>query len=158
MFYALQHFLPLVRNTSVAVFADNTTALAYLKHQGGTRSAVLNQTAQDLLRWAELHSVTRFPQFIMGHNNVLADALSRPNQIMGSEWTLKLSVCSDRILTCRIKSIRSPAKVGLVVTDLITSPVVSWEGWETPPPPTAPRLSCHSLLNHRRGRTSLLLW
>ena len=42
--------------------------------------------------------------------------------------------CSDRILTCRIKSIRSPAKVGLVVTDLITSPVVSWEGWETPPP------------------------
>ena len=25
--------------------------------------------------------------------------------------------------------------MGLVVTDLITSPVVSWEGWETPPPP-----------------------
>ena len=24
---------------------------------------------------------------------------------------------------------------GLVVTDLITSPVVSWEGWETTPPP-----------------------
>ena len=48
-------------------------------------------------------------------------------------WTSP--VCSDRILTCRIKSIRSPAKVGLVVTDLITSPVVSWEGWETPPPP-----------------------
>ena len=92
MFYALQHFLPLVRNTSVAVFADNTTALAYLKNQRGTRSAVLNQTAQDLLRWAELHSVTLLPQFIMGRNNVLADALSRPNQILGSEWTLKLSV------------------------------------------------------------------
>ena len=27
-------------------------------------------------------------------------------------------------------------QVGLVVTDLITSPVVSWEGWETPPPPS----------------------
>ena len=49
-------------------------------------------------------------------------------------------VCSDRILTCRIKSIRSPAKVGLVVTDLITSPVVSWEGWETPPPPSTAAL------------------
>ena len=35
----------------------------------------------------------------------------------------------------RIKSICSPAKVGLVVIDLITSPVVSWRGWETPPPP-----------------------
>ena len=32
----------------------------------------------------------------------------------------------------RIKSICSPAKVGLVVTDFITSPVVSWRGWETP--------------------------
>ena len=49
-------------------------------------------------------------------------------------------VCSDRILTCRIKSIRSPAKVGLVVTDLITSPVVSWEVWETPPPPSTAAL------------------
>ena len=46
-------------------------------------------------------------------------------------------------------------KVGLVVIDLITSPVVSWRGWETPPPPPAPRLSCHSLLNHRRVKTSL---
>ena len=112
IFYALQHFLPLVRNTSVAVFADNTTALAYLKNQGGTRSAVLNQTAQDLLRWTELHSVSLLPQFIMGRNNVLADALSLPNQILGLEWTLKLPVCSDRMLTCRIKSICSPAKVG----------------------------------------------
>ena len=25
--------------------------------------------------------------------------------------------------------------MGLVVIDLITSPVVSWRGWETPPPP-----------------------
>ena len=148
MFYAVQHFLPLVRNTSVAVFADNTTALAHLKHQGGTRSAVLNQTAQDLLRWAELHSVT-LPQFIMGRNNVLADALSRPNQILGSEWTLKLLVCSDRILAFGIRSIPSPAKVGLVVTELlITSPVVSWRGWEIPPPPPPPR--------QHRGSTVIL--
>ena len=92
IFYALQHFLPLVRDTSVAVFSDNTTALAYLKNQGGTRSAVLNRTAQELLRWTELHSVTLLPQFIMGRNNVLADSLSRPNQILGSEWTLKMPV------------------------------------------------------------------
>ena len=48
----------------------------------------------------------------------------------------------------RINSICSPAKVGLVVIDLITSPVVSWRGWETPP--SAPRLSCHSLLDLER--------
>ena len=84
--------VPLVRNTAVAVYVDNTTALAYLRHQGGTRSAMLNQTAQELLRWAEAHSIMLLPQFIMERNNVLADALSRPNQILGSEWTLKISV------------------------------------------------------------------
>ena len=92
IFYALQHFLPLVQNSAVVVYADNTTALAYLRNQGGTRSAVLNRTAQDLLRWAERHSISLLPQFIMGRNNVLADSLSRPNQILGSDWTLKLSV------------------------------------------------------------------
>ena len=45
-------------------------------------------------------------------------------------------ICSDRILTFGIRSIRSPAKVGLVITTLLTtSPVVSWRGWETPPSP-----------------------
>ena len=36
-----------------------------------------------------------------------------------------------------IRSIRSPAKVGLVITKLLTtSPVVSWRGWEKTPPPS----------------------
>ena len=61
--------------------------------------------------------------------------------LIHQKLNFKHFICSDRILTCRIKSIRSPAKVGLVVTDLITSPVVSWEGWETPPPSTAALLS-----------------
>ena len=54
---------------------------------------------------------------------------------------LKHHNCSDTILTCRINIICSPAKVGLVVIDLITSPVVSWRGWETPPTSTAAQLS-----------------
>ena len=41
----------------------------------------------------------------------------------------------------RINSICSPAKVGLVVIDLITSPVVSWRGWGDTPPSTAAQLS-----------------
>ena len=64
----------------------------------------------------------------------------------------------------RIKSIRSPAKVGLVVTDLITSPVVSWEGWETPPPPqhrgSAVILCMTSSGGQRGGRRAIIfiLW
>ena len=62
----------------------------------------------------------------------------------------KSFVCSDRILTFGIRSIRSPAKAGLVITKLLTtSPVVSCpEGVGDPPTPPAPRLNSHSLLNH----------
>ena len=67
---------------------------------------------------------------------MLVGGVSHPLQLTTG---LVINSCSDRILTCRIKSIRSPAKVGLVVTDLITSPVVSWEGWETTPPPPPPQ-------------------
>ena len=35
------------------------------------------------------------PQFLMGKDIVLADALSRPDQVLGSEWTLKLGVFQD---------------------------------------------------------------
>ena len=38
-----------------------------------------------ILRWAEDLSLVISPQFIMGKHNVLADALSRPIQILGSD-------------------------------------------------------------------------
>ena len=50
-----------------------------------------------------------FPTVIMGKHNVLADALSRPNQILGSEWTLKQEVFRD---LCR----RWPVSVDLFAT------------------------------------------
>ena len=73
---------------SVAVFCDNTTAVAYLRNQGGTVSSVLNGEAQELLRWAEEKEVTLLPQFILGSSNVVADSLSRRGQVIASEWTL----------------------------------------------------------------------
>ena len=72
--------------------------------------------------------------FLNAHPSVHGNVGNRAIQVFRECMVINV-ICSDRILTCRIKSIRSPAKVGLVVTDLITSPVVSWEGWETPPPP-----------------------
>ena len=92
--YGLLHFKHLVSNSTVAVFSDNSesTALAYLRKQGGTRSTVLNSISQRILRWAETIDLVLAPQFIQGKNNVLADSLSRPNQVQGSEWTLKWEV------------------------------------------------------------------
>ena len=72
----------------MAVYSDNSTALAYLRKQGGTHSSSLNEVAQVLLRLCEAQSVRLLPQFIPGHLNVLADSLSRHSQVLGSEWTL----------------------------------------------------------------------
>ena len=87
--YGLHYFAPQLVDSTVAVFSDNSTAIAYLRNQGGTKSPLLNSVAQRILRWAESISVLLAPQFTKGKNNVLVDALSRPSQIQGSEWTLK---------------------------------------------------------------------
>ena len=90
--YGLLHFQHLVSKFTVAVFSDDSTALAYLHEQGGTRLMVLNSISQRILHWAETIDLVLAPQFIQGKNNVLADSLSRPNQVQGSEWTLKWEV------------------------------------------------------------------
>ena len=83
------HFSHLVTSSTVAIFSDNSTAIAYLRKQGGTRSPILNSITQRILRWAETVDLVLALQFIHSKNNVLADSLSRPNQIRGSEWALK---------------------------------------------------------------------
>ena len=85
--FAIRGFLPHLRGQTVAVYSDNSTALAYLRKQGGTHSSSLNEVAQVLLRLCEAQSVRLLPQFIPGHLNVLADSLSRRSQVLGSEWT-----------------------------------------------------------------------
>ena len=76
----------------VAVFSDNMTTVAYLRRQGGTLSPALNAVAQRILRWAEELNIILMPQLVPGRNNVVADALSRPNQVLGSEWMLHQDV------------------------------------------------------------------
>ena len=50
---ALHCFASQIRDSSVAIFADNSTAIVYLRNQGGTRSLLLNAIAQRILRWSE---------------------------------------------------------------------------------------------------------
>ena len=46
---ALLHFQHLPQGKTVGVFAENTTALAYLSHQGGTHSLALNDETRCIL-------------------------------------------------------------------------------------------------------------
>ena len=88
----LFQFQSALQGRTVAVFCDNTTAVAYLRREGGTRSPLLNSLAQEILRWAESRSIRLTPQFLPGSNNVLADALSRPHQLPHTEWSLNMTV------------------------------------------------------------------
>ena len=87
----------------MGVFADNTTL------PRGTISAALNSEAQSLLRWTESLNVVLLPQFVMGSHNVVADSLSRQNQVIGSEWTLVQEVMDELLRRC-------PANVDLFAT------------------------------------------
>ena len=86
--FQLRRFL---RGHVVVVFLDNTTAVAYLRHQGGMLSPALNEAAQWILRWAECE-ISIHPQFVLGKNNVVADTLSLPSQVVETEWTLHQEV------------------------------------------------------------------
>ena len=88
----LRQFQSSLRGMTVAVFCDNTTAVAYLGKEGGTRSPLLNSLAQEILRWTESLSIRLAPQFLPGSQNVLADALSRPHQLPHLEWSLNMDV------------------------------------------------------------------
>ena len=92
---ALLFFAPQVQGSVISLFADNSTAIAYLRNQGGTRSQTLNSIAQRILRSSDSLEVTLAPEFILGRHNVMADALSRPNQVLGSEWSPNIEVFQE---------------------------------------------------------------
>ena len=88
----LFQFRSALRGRTVAVFCVNTTALTYLRKEGGTRSPLLNTLAQEILRWTKSLSICLAPQFLPGSDNVLADALSCPHQLPHTEWSLNMTV------------------------------------------------------------------
>ena len=60
--FAVQGFLPSLQGQLVALYAENTTALAYLKKEGGTQSQTLNSVAQAILLFYEVHRIQLLPQ------------------------------------------------------------------------------------------------
>ena len=90
--HGLLHFQSFLSGTTVAVFCDNVTVVAYVRKERGTRSPALNTIAQEILCWEESLQIRLAPQFIPGIHNVLADSLSRPHQLPSSEWSLNMDV------------------------------------------------------------------
>ena len=89
---SLKVFREEVRDRHVLVMTDNTTVVGQIKNQGGTHSWSLYLITRSLFQWADRNRVTISAQHIPGRLNVLADRLSRRNQILPAEWSLAPAV------------------------------------------------------------------
>ena len=47
--------------------SDNTSAVAYLRNQEGTKSFQMNDLATDVCLWAERRGMTLVPRHLPGH-------------------------------------------------------------------------------------------
>jgi hypothetical protein len=90
--YALKRFRTQLSGQCIRIMTDNRTVVALIKNQGTVRSAGLHRIATDLLLWTYSQQITLLPHYHPGRLNTWADRLSRPNQVIATEWALKQSV------------------------------------------------------------------
>jgi len=84
----LEHFAEELRGMTVMVASDNSTTVAYIRKQGGTRSRKLLKVTQELYQWLEMYNIVLKSRHVPGRLNVLADGLSRDGQILPTEWSI----------------------------------------------------------------------
>ena len=89
---ALKKFEHLCRNKIVLVVTDNTTVVFYINKQGGIKSGSLCALLWRLLSWCHPREIVLGARHIPGHLNVIADKLSRHNQVIQTEWSLSQQV------------------------------------------------------------------
>ncbi|XP_077107227.1 uncharacterized protein LOC143764961 [Ranitomeya variabilis] len=104
IYHAICKFLPQLHGTHTRIFSDNMTAVAYINHQGGTRSEALMCIAGDILSIAEEHLLSLSALHVRGVDNPKADFLSRHTLRQG-EWVL-----SRRIFLMIIKKWGTPER------------------------------------------------
>ena len=89
---ALQQFEHLCKDQIVLVATDNTTVVSYINKQGGRRSSSLCAVLWRLLSWCHPRGIVLRARHIPGRLNVIADKLSRHNQVIQTEWSLSQQV------------------------------------------------------------------
>ncbi|XP_076155099.1 uncharacterized protein LOC143138537 [Alosa pseudoharengus] len=94
VFLALEHFLQYLHGCHVLIRTDNTTVVAYINRQGGTRSLQLHKLARRLILWSSTRISSLRATHVPGIMNTGADLLSRGNPLYG-EWRLHPQVVNQ---------------------------------------------------------------
>ena len=85
---ALRDFKDQCQNQTVLVATDNLTVVAYINKQGGTHSAEMCALLWKIMTWGHHYLITLKARHVLGCLNVMADLLSRSNQVQSTEWSL----------------------------------------------------------------------
>ena len=88
VFLALQRFKDQCQNQAVLVTTDNSTVVAYINKQGGTHSVEMCVLLWKIMTWWHRYQITLKARHIPECLNVMADLLSRSNQVQSTEWSL----------------------------------------------------------------------
>ena len=84
----LRDFKDQCQNQTVLVATDNLTVVAYINKQGGTHSAEMCAQLWKIMTWCHHYHITLKARHTPGCLNVMADLLSRSNQVQSTEWSL----------------------------------------------------------------------
>ncbi|XP_041446855.1 uncharacterized protein LOC121403130 [Xenopus laevis] len=87
VFQALQAFAPDIKGMAVKVKGDNSSAVSYIRKQGGTKSLLLWKAVCPILSWAEQNLENLTAVHVPGILNQKADFLSRMT-LSKHEWKL----------------------------------------------------------------------
>ena len=85
---ALRDFKDQCQHQTVLVATDNSTVVAYINKQRGTHSAEMCALLWKIMTWCHHYHITLKARHIPGCLNVMADLLSRSNQVQSTEWSL----------------------------------------------------------------------
>ena len=85
---SLTQALPSVKNATVLVATDNTTVVAYIKHQERTHFPDLCMEVWDILNMCLTHNIQLLVKHKPRRFNTLADRMSRMDKPITTEWSL----------------------------------------------------------------------
>ena len=94
IFLSLTRAVHKVKNSTVLVSTDNTTVVAYIRHQGGTHSTDLSEEVWNILNLCLAHNIQLLAKHIPGRFNTLADWMSRMDKPIPTEWPLNQEIAN----------------------------------------------------------------
>ena len=97
---AVQSLLKNHRHMTASLNMDNSTAVSYINHKGGTRSPELTQITLELWNWCIQRNIYLVAHHVPGKSNVLADQESRVFRD-DTDWKLDPQVIKPFLSQCR---------------------------------------------------------